>query len=259
MTEDDIEAAAQDVFTRLRDVRRRPIPRVAYAFRDLEPERVETSVGAIAAWRVGPGPAVLLVHGWEDDHSLWDQLIETLLESMISVVALDLPAHGLSDGDRPTLAQAGEALAAVASALGPVRVAVTHSFGGLALVRALLEHGLEISQAVLIAPPVSQERQWRVMQERYGVPAAVMARVTALAEAHEGRPLAANDLVALAAGLRPEALILHSQDDEQCPADGSRALAQAWPNAQLMILDGLGHRDIARDAGVCGLVRDFLT
>ncbi|MFZ4603841.1 MAG: hypothetical protein ACOYM8_15465, partial [Caulobacterales bacterium] len=51
--------------------RRRARPRMANALVDAEHAIVE----GVATWRTGPGPAVLLVHGWEDDNSLWDPLI----------------------------------------------------------------------------------------------------------------------------------------------------------------------------------------
>ncbi|MBK6704399.1 MAG: hypothetical protein IPG56_12060 [Caulobacteraceae bacterium] len=42
----------------------------------------------------------MLVHGWQDDNSLWSPLISALGEIGIASVAFDLPGHGFSEGDR---------------------------------------------------------------------------------------------------------------------------------------------------------------
>lgn len=80
--------------------RRREAPRLADAFTDQQMHWVPTPHGRVAAWRVGAGPAVLLAHGFEDDHSLWSPLIDALIADGRAVVACDVPAHGRSEGER---------------------------------------------------------------------------------------------------------------------------------------------------------------
>jgi pimeloyl-ACP methyl ester carboxylesterase len=77
---------------------RREEPRLADALVSVERHMLPSPQGAVAAWRVGEGPAVLLVHGYADDHSLWSVLIEALIVRDRPLVALDLPAHGFSEG-----------------------------------------------------------------------------------------------------------------------------------------------------------------
>lgn len=45
----------------------------------------------------GGGPAVLLLHGWPDDRSLWRHQLSALTDRGYRVVALDWPGHGGSD------------------------------------------------------------------------------------------------------------------------------------------------------------------
>ena len=78
---------------RLRDAR------IADRLSTVEPEVVPTRWGALTAWRLGFGPAVLLVHGWEDDNSLWSPMIDELDRRGRALVAFDLPGHGASGGD----------------------------------------------------------------------------------------------------------------------------------------------------------------
>lgn len=73
--------------------------RVAERLGAVDPVLVPTRWGVLSAWRLGIGPAVLLVHGWEDDNSLWSPMIDELDRRGRAVVAFDLPGHGASGGD----------------------------------------------------------------------------------------------------------------------------------------------------------------
>src|SRR5690606_4402721 len=124
--DDQARALLKEVMT----PKRRARQRIAEPLRNAEQVEIETPAGKVAAWRHGEGPAVLLVHGWQDDNSLWSPLISALAELGIASVAFDLPGHGFSHGDQCRPMLAAEVLKAVAAELGPIDAVVTHSFGG---------------------------------------------------------------------------------------------------------------------------------
>ncbi|MFT3728220.1 MAG: alpha/beta hydrolase [Terricaulis sp.] len=233
--------------------RRRARPRIAEPFRDAQDFQVETPKGKLAAWRLGTGPAVLLVHGWEDDNALWGPLATALYGMGIAVVAFDLPAHGFSEGDGCSPFFAADAIKAVAAQLGPIDAIVTHSFGGPATGIAL-SRGLDVSRAVLIAPPRGRNRRWFKVAAEKGIPIEVVKRAREMYVAENG-PF---DFVEVAPTLKPRALIVHSADDEQVDWGQGRALADAWPGAEFVMCDGLGHRLIAQDASVIQRIVDFV-
>jgi pimeloyl-ACP methyl ester carboxylesterase len=233
--------------------RRRARPRIAEPFRDAQDLQVETPDGKIAAWRLGEGPAVLLVHGWEDDNALWGPLATALAQLGVAVVAFDLPAHGFSEGEACSPFSAAEAIKAVAAELGPIDAVVTHSFGGPATGIAL-SRGLDVRRVALIAPPRGRNRRWFKVAEEKGVSIDVVKRARELYVAKHG-PF---DFIEVAPKLKAEAMILHSADDEQVTWDQGRALADAWPGAEFVMCDGLGHRLIAQDASVVQRIVDFV-
>ncbi|MGE3143388.1 MAG: alpha/beta fold hydrolase, partial [Hyphomonadaceae bacterium] len=163
MNADDIEAEAEQILARMTTVRRRARPRLAEALYDAHDESVATPFGPVQAWRLGQGPAVLCVHGWEDDNAIWGPLIDTFAAIGRAVVTFDLPGHGYSEAEEATAESCAAAVAAVAKALGPIEAIAAHSFGCVASAAAM-DAGLEVSRAVIIASPLPvafrRARKW---------------------------------------------------------------------------------------------------
>jgi pimeloyl-ACP methyl ester carboxylesterase len=261
---DDIETDARALiadFVRTAP-RRRVRPRLAEPLRDAADHRIDTSAGPVMAWRLGSGPAVLLVHGWEDDNALWGPLIDRLQANGRAVVALDLPGHGFSPAEMDVRDAAGGAVKAVAAALGPMEAVVGHSFGCVALTSAL-QGGMVAERAALIASPIPRNRARALERltarlENSGAPSEVADRALEIFKAHQVSAPPVFDIKGAAAGMTCKALIVHSMDDEICPPENARILADAWPGAELLWADGLGHRLVAQDAHVLERVVDFV-
>jgi pimeloyl-ACP methyl ester carboxylesterase len=211
----------------------------------------------ISTWRLEGedlgGPAALLVHGWEDDNSLWTPLVQTLQARGKAVVAMDLPGHGYSQGDACGLELTIGAIKAVIAACGPVDAVATHSFSGMALARALAD-GLDVKSVVLISPPARQSGQFERVWRRFNVPEDVIIAALELGQA-EGRFF---DLANLAPTLKPDALFIHSLDDVQCPAEDAQRAAAAWPRAKFWAVDGLGHRNLVKDDEIVAMTAAWL-
>lgn len=253
-------SADDEARTLLKDVmtpKRRARVRLAEPLRDAQSFEIDTPAGKIAAWRLGEGPAVLLVHGWQDDNALWSPLIQALSELGIATVALDLPGHGHSQGDQCTPIGAAAAIQAIAAQLGPIDSVVTHSFGGPATSIAM-RNGLNVRRAVLIASPRGRNKRWFHVAEERGISEAVVERARELYAADVGEAQAKFDLAEIAKGFKAEALILHSLDDDAVEWDNAQAIADAWPGAELVLCDGLGHRMIAQDRAIIDRVVQFV-
>lgn len=236
--------------------KRRARQRLAEPLRNARNFEVEISTGKIAAWRLGEGPAVLLVHGWQDDNSLWSPLIQSLADMGIASVAFDLPGHGFSGGGYCTPVDAAAAIETVARELGPIDAIVTHSFGGPAAGVALM-NGFNVRRAVLIAAPRGRNKGWFKMAEERGIPVEVVHRARELYAADVGHERANFDLAAVASPV--ETLVIHSLDDDAVEwDDNGKAIAEGWPNAELVLCDGLGHRMIAQDRGVIERIVSFV-
>lgn len=249
-----IDEQARALLKEVMTPKRRARQRIAEPLRDVQQHEIETPAGKVAAWRYGEGPAVLLVHGWQDDNSLWSPLISALAEIGIASVAFDLPGHGFSEGDSCAPFVASSVLQQIATELGPIDAVVTHSFGGPVTGFALL-NGFAPRRVVLIAPPRGRNKRWFDFAEEKGISPDVVHRAREIYAAEAGLH-AAFDLAEVASPI--ETLVLHSMDDDAVEWQNGEVIAEKWPNAELVLCDGLGHRMIAHDRGVIERVVQFV-
>lgn len=108
---------------------------------------------------------LLLVHGYLDHVGLYGHLIRYGLERGYTVVAFDLPGHGLSSGDRVAIDDFGDYRHAVENVVsacqnlpGEWRV-IAQSAGSAAVLDYLLRHGRAFEKVVMLAPLV-RPRGW---------------------------------------------------------------------------------------------------
>lgn len=249
-----IDEQARALLNEVLTPKRRARQRIAEPLRNAQDFQIETPAGKVAAWRVGEGPAVLLVHGWQDDNALWSPLISALAEIGVASVAFDLPGHGFSEGDKCSPGLAAEVLQSVVREAGPIDAVVTHSFGGPVTGFALL-NGFAPRRIVMIAPPRGRNKRWFDFAAERGISDEVVHRARELYAAEVGLR-AAFDLAEVASPI--ETLVLHSMDDDAVEWENGEAIAQQWPNAELVLCDGLGHRMIAQDRGVIERIVQFV-
>jgi len=212
----------------------------------------------VQAWRWGEGPAVLLVHGWEDDHHCFDAIIAALVKRGQAVVAFDLPAHGKSGGTQSTIPLAAQAVAGVAKALGPVRAVAGHSLGGAAMTFAITEGWLDVERAVVIAAPTGPTYMLNAIAKRFGMSEERKEKLFEELKRVVGYRPEEIELLPKIASLEIPALIVHSKDDAMVRFVTGEKWAANWPGAQLIALEKLGHRRLLFDPAIAGKIADFL-
>lgn len=211
----------------------------------MEPEFINTSAGRVAAWRLGDDPAVLLVHGFEDDNALWTPLIDMLSARGRSIVAFDLPGHGLSDAVDDAPPAAPEAVAAVARALGPIDAVIGHSLGGWAAAHAVAD-GLDVRRLVLIGAPFeSGPERWRRAARRHGLSEEVADEALSRWIERKG-PERWPELSKALHRITAPTLVIHSRDDERASFDAAERECAGLGHVDFMDLTEAGHRETAQ-------------
>lgn len=228
------------------------------ALRHARPLWLRGRAGHLKAWRLGPAeaPTVLLLHGWGGRGGQLAPLANALVEAGMSAVLFDAPAHGGSSGWSASVPEFADALHDVAARVGQVRALVAHSMGCAAAAFAISQ-GLKLEAAVFVAPPRNPASFFHRFCEALALPEGVRRSARGRLERLFDRDLDAIDAANLP-GPRPPLLVVHDSDDADVPAADGLTFASVWPEAELLLTSGLGHRRVLRDPRVGARASAFL-
>jgi pimeloyl-ACP methyl ester carboxylesterase len=212
----------------------------------------------VAAWRWGIGPTVLLVHGWEGRGSQLGAFVQPLVAAGCSVVTFDAPGHGDSPGSRLYLTDHADAIIDVVDAIGSVHAIVAHSFGAPAVLLAHARGGIDAPRNVMISPNVIIEDSVDHFARAVALDAAERASFEAHLREASGVALEALTVERLVERRDSALLVIHDRNDREVSALQGVRLGATWPNAQLHLTDGLGHRRILRDEQTIAKTVEFV-
>jgi pimeloyl-ACP methyl ester carboxylesterase len=186
-----------------------------------------------------------------------------LLQAGYSVVTYDAPGHGASSWGMSSMPDFARALDAVSAQLGhgqTPHAIIAHSFGCAGTTLAL-SWGLEVSRLVFLAP-AADPPSWVVPFARaLDLRPDVIARMRERSERRLQIRWADVNVCDIVRRLPnpPPLLIVHDNQDETVGARDGEAIAAAWPRAQLVRTEGLGHRGVTHDAEIVRQAVQFVT
>ncbi len=216
----------------------------------------------LKAYEWGRGEkTVLLVHGWESRGTAMRSFVPALVAHGYRVVAFDGPAHGNSDGKRTNLPHFSGAVKAMIRQLDGVEAIIGHSFGGATSVFSLAwdENAPWLDKLVLIGVP---NRLEFVLEDALNVlkaPKSVARKFKNLIQTKVDVPIQEANVAASGSQLKlGEALIVHDKKDPIVPFSEAETTFQSWDNANLLVVDGLGHFKLMKDKAVVEKVVHFI-
>lgn len=226
------------------------------------PLRMRLPEGELQAydWGTPSAPTLLLLHGWSSHAPRWSAFVEAALARKWRVLAFDAPAHGLSSGTHSSVPQFRRALDAVIAAHGPVRAAVAHSLGALALATRLadVETLPRLHAAVLVSLPRDVGYLLESWLDALDAAPGLRQRVQTAFQARFGIPPSAIDAAALLPAADCPVLLVHDAEDDVVPVSHAESLAPLLHEGALHITRGLGHSGLLRDAATVEAVMAFV-
>jgi pimeloyl-ACP methyl ester carboxylesterase len=228
-------------------------------------------------------PPLVLIHGAGGDHLHWPPELRRI--SGASVLALDLPGHGRSEGPgRRRIADYAADIVGFLEALGLTRVVLGgHSMGGAIAQVMALDHPERVAGLVLIgtgaklrvAPALLDviltdfESVLALMADwTFGPAAPAELKELGTKAMGETEPAVLHgdftacdlfDIRDRLAEIRVPTLVIGGTDDKMTPLRFSRYLAEGIPGAQLEILEGAGHMmALEQPAAMASAVTEFM-
>lgn len=203
----------------------------------------------------GPGPTVLLTHGWQGSAASWYRLAPRLQQAGFNVIAYHAPGHSAGPSVA-SLADYSGAVETMARLVAPVAALVGHSFGGMASARAASALP-PLGALVVIAAPDQNQTLLDNFCRRFRLSPFSRRDLQQRLEQALGRPLSQESTSGYLQGIACPTLVLHDRADEMIPTECAVAMSRA-PHVQLRLTEGLGHRGIIRDDQALDQVVRFL-
>lgn len=215
----------------------------------------DDDVFQVYTWK-GNDKKVLLVHGWESNTSRWEQFMPYLKKSGCTVIAVDAPAHGLSSGNEFNIPRYAQFIDVVVQKLNP-HYLVGHSLGGATALYYQSHYANEsIEKLVLLGAP----SDLRVIVTNYLGMLGLNQRVYKLMENHfyTSFEIKTDEFAGglFAKKLKIKGLLAHDETDKVVSFSEAKKIAAAWPEAEFIVTNGLGHS--MHDDKLYSRIYDFL-
>lgn len=198
----------------------------------------------------------LLVHGWESNAGSLGAFVNLLLENNYKVVAFDCPAHGQSGGKQTTLFRNSDAALRIINQLDHIDVAITHSFGSVVLMNAILhQKKISLHKLMMITTPNKLQKAFDDFYDLLQINNRVKQMMELKVEKLYRVKISEMTASKLCHQIHLDrVMILHDINDKVIPYENAEAVAQNLKNCELIPIENAGHYKILWDKRVLKLV-----
>jgi len=198
----------------------------------------------------------LLVHGWESNAGSLGAFVKLLNDNDYQVIAFDCPAHGQSGGKQTTLFRNSDAALLICNQIGHIDLAITHSFGSVVLMNAIL-HNKEISlkKLIMVTTPNEMKKAFDDFYNLLHINKKVQQKIEIKVE--KMYQVKIKDMTAslLCHQIHLDhVMIVHDPQDKVIPFHNAETVAKSLKNCQLIPIENAGHYKILWDQRVVDLV-----
>ena len=221
-----------------------------FSFLDFEGKR-------IAQYKWGSGEKVILcLHGWQSNSFRWKKYVEVLDKKKYTMICLDAPAHGRSDGvlfNVPMYAR----LIQQFLEQNKVDSILSHSLGAFSTMYLLSNYPL-LSPPKVIALGTPSYADSFIDEFIRVLNLSSKARRNLVTYFTNYSGLKTNDFDSklFAKNQKSFGLIVHDINDKEAPFEYAKEMAKIWPKSRFLGTEGFGHK--LRDDSVVQEVIKFI-
>lgn len=206
------------------------------------------------------GPVILLIHGWDSKAAHFKDFVPTLLAAGYKVVAFDGPAHGNSPGKQTDMIDFGNAVEALMRETKDIKGIIAHSFGATSVIHKLA-HNNNFPIEKLIA--ISCSFKPPGVLTRFGSFLCMnQSLISKLIKDFERKYPEASENFKNRSYVRAvkvkDILLIHDRNDQVIPFNDTYELIAAWENANFLLTENLGHKQIIKDPTIIKHVIEFI-
>lgn len=185
---------------------------------------------------------VLLVHGWESNASRWKLLISYLRKAGCTIIALDAPAHGLSDGNEYTIPKYAEYVNVMVQKYHPQYI-VGHSLGGATTLFFQAHYPNPfVEKLVILGAPSELTIVLNNYRKTLGLNKRIFKNLKTYCTQRFGLNPMEFSAAAFARKIDVPGLVVHDREDETVAFTEGERIAEAYTNAKFIATKGMGHR-----------------
>lgn len=184
---------------------------------------------------------ILLVHGWESNASRWKNLLLQLKPLGKTIIALDGPAHGLSEGTEFNTPKYAAFINEVTKKYNP-KIVIGHSIGGATLVYYLNKYvNPTIEKVILLGAP----SDFKILNDNFASLLSLNTKIKGALEHYYFNKfniqISEFSCHQFAKYFHHSAFIAHDKLDQVVLVEEGRKYASSWKNSIYIETIGLGH------------------
>jgi len=190
----------------------------------------------------GDGPSVMLLHGWDSNTARWSRMLPYLQELSLNIYAFDAAGHGYSEGNKLTVPYYTACLSEIIKEF-PVDYIIGHSMGGMTAIYHQSKHQPDFIKGIItLGAPSELTTITDEYQNMLGYSNRVMKALGHLVQERFGMTIPEFSMAHFARKIRIPGLVIHDQQDTTAPLSEAKKIADFWPEADIFITDGYGHK-----------------
>ena len=210
----------------------------------------------IAVFKWGSGPeTILCLHGWQSQTYRWKKYVEELDKEKYTIISIDAPAHGLSEGKITNVPMYANLLEQLMYVYKPECI-LAHSLGAFSSLCLFYENPeLSPRKMALLGTPGEAldfvDEYARILRTSK----CVRDNLYDYFITHFGKTPEYYSSVKFAEKQTADGILIHDVEDKEAPYHYAQKMNEVWPNSTLHTTTGLGHK--LRDISVVHQVVDF--
>lgn len=191
-------------------------------------------------WK-GNNNKILLAHGWESNASRWENLLVKLRKTGSTIIAIDAPAHGLSNSLEFSVPLYSRFIYELCKIHQPKAI-VAHSMGAFATSHYQNYYKPKhLRKLVLLGSPSSLAIIIQNFTKSLGLKSKILNNYKAFLENKFSITIETFSTEDFMKNCKIDGLLIHDKDDNIVAFSEATKIASAWQNVQFIKTKNLGH------------------